>query len=138
MPTVHPPKLVRLSDSGLTIVDPEEDVRGRTAYDADGAELGTIDDLYVDETERKVRLLELGTGGVLGLGKQTALVPVDAVARLDENEVYLDTRREKLASTPAFDPALTLENPAIGSVYTHYGYGPYWDDDYRHPGFPYL
>jgi sporulation protein YlmC with PRC-barrel domain len=138
MSTIHVPRLVRLTDSALTIADPDEDVRGLAVVDRDGEELGTIDDLFVDEPERKVRLLELGTGGILGIGRETSLVPVDAVAGIQEGRVVLDTPASTLAEAPSYDPDLTLENPAIGSLYGHYGFSPYWGADYRQPRFPHF
>jgi hypothetical protein len=132
MSTIEVPTLVRLTGSGLAVADPQEDIRGRTAYDREGRSLGRVDDLYVDEQERKVRLLELGAGA------DRSLVPVDAVAALDDSDVHLDALAEKLAEAPPYEPAPKLGNPTIGSVYGHYGYAPYWGADYRKPQFPYF
>ncbi|MGW3482364.1 PRC-barrel domain-containing protein [Rhodococcus indonesiensis] len=75
-----PPILIDLDDTDLTLVDPGDDIRGRAVYDRDGDEIGTVDGLLVDEQDRTVRLLRIGSGGFLGLGKTDRLVPVDAVA----------------------------------------------------------
>ena len=50
---------------------PEADIRGRTVIDSDGAEVGTVDDLLIDEEEDRVRFLRIGSGGILGMGRRT-------------------------------------------------------------------
>jgi len=37
------------------------------AKDKDGRDLGTIEGLLIDEAERKVRFMEVASGGFLGL-----------------------------------------------------------------------
>ncbi len=51
--------LRRMSDTDYTVADGEPDVRGWTVVDAEGHELGEVDDLIVDTSARKVRFLEL-------------------------------------------------------------------------------
>lgn len=138
MTTIVPPKLLRLAGSGLAVADPEEDIRGSTVLDEEGNEIGIVEELYVDEGERHVRLLELVTSGHSVLGARTSLVPVDAVAGVAGVNVTIDASLETLADAPAHDPVPTLENPEIGSVYGHFGFGPYWGADYRRPRFPHF
>lgn len=128
--------LVRLADTDLTLANPADDVRGRTAVDRGGAEVGEVDDLVIDEEERRVRLLQVGSGGFLGIGKQKVLVPVDAVTAVDD-VVHIDTAREHVASGPVYDPDLVLRRDTVAGLYDHYGMLPYWSADYRTPGFPF-
>ncbi|MCD0443214.1 PRC-barrel domain-containing protein [Glycomyces sp. A-F 0318] len=130
--------LTRLGDTDLTVASEADDVRGRKVVDRGGEEAGTVDGLLIDESERKVRFLEVGSGGFLGLGKRQVLVPVDAVARVDEEHVYLSTDREHLASGPGYDPELAPapERP-YEEVYTHYGLMPHWGAGYMYPGYPF-
>lgn len=95
---------VKLSDSDFEFENPEQDIRGKDVYDADGEQIGSVDDLYIDRQERKVRFLEVGAGGFLGIGEKHLLVPVESVTEVGEDRVILEPgRREKVAGSPPFD-----------------------------------
>ncbi len=128
--------LYKLSDSTLTVADPAEDIRGRRIVDSAGEEVGTVDDLMIDDREGKVRFLLAGSGGFLGLGETKFLIPVDAVARLTGDTVHINQTRRRMAGGPRYDPELT-EQPAWDSVYGYYGYSPYWAPGYAYPPYPY-
>ena len=55
--------LIRLSDTELTVADRADDIRGLDVLDISGEELGEVDDLLIDNAERKVRFLEVASGG---------------------------------------------------------------------------
>jgi CBS domain-containing protein/sporulation protein YlmC with PRC-barrel domain len=129
-------KLVRLSDSHLTLAEHAEDIRGLQVLDISGEELGSVNDLFIDERERKVRFLEISSGGFLGLGATKFLLPVDAITRLSVDVVHINQSRERVAGAPQYDPAL-VEERYVSDVYSHYGYPPYWGPDYRYPPYPY-
>jgi len=129
-------KFVRLSDTNLTLAEQAEDIRGLKALDLAGEELGTVDDLFIDEQERKVRFLEVSSGGFLGLGATKFLLPVDAITRITADVVHISQRRERVAGAPKYDPTLVEERYA-SDVYGHYGYLPYWGPGYDYPPYPY-
>ena len=131
--------LVGLGDTDLTLANEVDDVRGHKVIDRNGDETGEVDGLVIDQAERKVRFLEVGSGGFLGLGKRQVLVPVDAVTRVEDEYVYVNKERGHVASGPVYDPELTPEpqRPYIEDVYGHYGYGPYWGSGYIYPGYPF-
>jgi hypothetical protein len=58
--------LVRLGDSDFLCANPENDVRAKAVYDAQGQRVGGVEDLYIDRKEREVRFLEVGAGGFWG------------------------------------------------------------------------
>jgi sporulation protein YlmC with PRC-barrel domain len=130
------PTLVRLSDTDLA-PEPNEDVRSLPVVDGNGNEVGAVDDLLIDEQEKKVRLLQVGSGGFLGVGGKTRLIPVDAVTGIDE-KVHIDTSREAVAESPEYDPKLVHETEYYKSLYGHYGYPPYWGPGYPPPRFPFF
>ena len=74
--------LVRLGDLDYVLANPEDDLRGKDVYVVDGKVLGSVEDLYIDRQEREVRFLEVGTGGVLGIGEKRFLIPVEAVTQV--------------------------------------------------------
>jgi hypothetical protein len=76
------------------------------AKDKDGRDLGTIEGLLIDEAERKVRFMEVGSGGFLGLGESKSLIPVEAITRMTPDAVYIGHTREHVAGAPRYDPEL--------------------------------
>jgi hypothetical protein len=66
--------LVRLGDSDFVPANPEDDVRGKDVYDAQGQHIGSVENLYIDRKDREGRFLEVGAGGFLGIGAKLFLV----------------------------------------------------------------
>lgn len=130
-------RLVKLSDTDLTVADTSIDVRGRTVIDRAGDEIGEVDDLLIDEVESKVRMLRVASGGFLGIGERTFLIPVEAVTRIDAEHVHIDQTREHVAGSPAYDPDLAYDVDYYGGLYGYYGYTPYWAPGYVYPSYPY-
>ena len=119
------PGLVRLSDSGLALEDLTQDVRGLGVYDNDGDRIGTVDDLYADAQERKVRFLDVSAGCILGLGERHFLIPVEAVSEVREDGVVVvDQKRRKVAESPLFDADVVPQPPYQDELYEYYGYLP--------------
>ncbi len=95
--TAHPTaqfKLVKLSDAEFRFEDPALDIRGLGVFNRDGKQLGDVKDLYIDTEKRKIRFLDVGAGGFLGLGERRFLIPVEAVAEIDDDAVTVDYTRE--------------------------------------------
>ena len=129
-------RLVRLSDTNLTLAESAEDIRDLKVMDISGEEFGTVHDLFIDEQERKVRFLEISSGGFLGLGTTKILMPVETISRITADVVYTNQSRERVAGAPRYDPTL-VEERYVSDVYSHYGYPPYWGPDYHYPPYPY-
>ena len=120
--------LEALSHSGLELADPAMDLRGRDAYDRSGEAIGTVADVFIDPEQRKVRMIEVATGGgLLGLGKKQFLVPVEAIAGGDPRTVYIDKTKDEILAGPEYHATEGDEEEAhYGEVYAHYGKEPYW------------
>lgn len=85
--------LSELRSSGFEIVDGEPDIRGWKARNAQGLEIGEIDELIFDAGTRKVRYLLLDVNGKpLNLISRKVLIPI-GLAELHEenNDVILPT-----------------------------------------------
>jgi sporulation protein YlmC with PRC-barrel domain len=93
------PTLVKLSDSKFRLEDPALDIRGLGVFNPNGKQMGNVEDLYIDPEERKVRFLDVATGGFMGLGEKRFLIPVEAVAKIYDDGVTVDQTREE-ASEP--------------------------------------
>lgn len=126
--------LDRLSRSGLTSADFEnldEDLTGRTVYDRLGEEIGTVQDVLVDPVRLRAAFIWVTWGGLLGIGKQQRLVPLEAIDRVTPEGVYLNRDKELVTNTPSYQDTLEGEDAELhyGSVYDAYGVTPYWTGD---------
>lgn len=133
----EPAMLVKLSETDETVARTDEDIRDYHVKDRNGEDLGTVDDLLIDPDARKVRFLVIASGGFLGMGKDKSFLPVDAITRIDDDEVHIDQTREHVAGAPAYDPDLVYDKTYYGDVYGYYGFGPFWAYGYSYPPYPY-
>lgn len=69
-------KIVWSSDVGEIVVDKDADVRRRTIIDKNGDKLEIVDALLVDDRERKVRFIEVVSGGFPRLDKMRSPTPL--------------------------------------------------------------
>ncbi len=88
--------------------------------------IGHIEDLIIDESDWAVRYLMIDTKNWWP-GKMVLISPnwLRDIAWSD-GKVYVDVTREKVKSSPAFDPSMTIDRKYEESIHTHYGYNPYW------------
>ncbi len=110
-------ELVRLSDSNLRLEEPEQDIRGLDVYARDGDHIGSVEDLYVDTEERKVRFPEVGAGGFLGIGEKRFMIPVEAVADVGKDGVTIEHGREKVTGSPPSTPTWCPPQPITSARY---------------------
>ncbi len=136
MPSDDTATLSALSDSSQTIENPEDDLRGRNVKDKDGHAVGRVDDLLIDDEQGKVRFLRVEHGGLLGFGATQSFVPVDAISRIADKEVFIDHSREHVADAPPYDPELVDKLPFYNSLYGYYGYLPFWNVGFAMRGIP--
>lgn len=125
--------LSTLKEAGETLADAKQDVRGRDVITANGEKMGKVIALMVnnDHQQANVRFLRVEAGDFLGVGHKTWLIPVEAIIRIDTDQVFVDQSREKIAGSPVYDP--TVVSTAGTGIYSYYGYPPYWDFGYRYP-----
>lgn len=130
--------LLSLSENPVTLEDASADVRGFQVYDRDGENIGKVDDLLVDDDERRVRFLNVKSGGFLGFGGDTHVIPIDAITRVEEDEVHIDQSREHVDGSPAFGTDVNLDaRETYEGIYRHYGYTPFWMPGYVYPTDPF-
>ena len=130
--------LVKLTNTSLALADAGQDIRGRKVVDRHQDEIGHVSSLFIDEAERKVRMIEIRAGGLFGIGERHFLVPVDAIAAVDKDEVHITVTREHIAGSPPYNPDL-IEEPTQSNwepYYGYYGLSPYWGNGYMYPSFP--
>jgi len=109
----------------MALEDLTQDVRGLDVHDEDGERIGTVQDLYADAEERKVRFLDVGAGGFMGLGEKRFLVPVEAVGEVrGDGVVVVDQKRRRVADSPPFEADVVPQPPYQDELYEYYGYLP--------------
>jgi sporulation protein YlmC with PRC-barrel domain len=119
------PNLIKLSDSeNLRLREPLKNIRGLDVYDSNGEEIGSVEDLFVDQEAQFPRFLGVGAGGFLGIGKKHFLVPFEEVSRHvgEEERVIVRQDRDKVLGSPDFDPDEMPEVDLQRAVYAYYGY----------------
>jgi sporulation protein YlmC with PRC-barrel domain len=129
-------KLIKLGDTNLTLAQPADDIRGRKVVDKKGELIGHVDDLFIDDTQKRVRMLLIRHGGVFGLGGDKFLMPIDAVTKIDHDLVHIDRQREHLAGVPVYNPEMTPDEHYFTGIYGFWGFGPYWGTGYMYPTYP--
>ena len=130
MTTTMPARdLDRLSRSGLTAADLDnldDDLRGHAAYDRVGEEIGTVEDVLVDTLLLRAPFVVVSWGGLLGLGKQQRLIPMEAVDRVTPDGVYLNTDKEIVTNAPPHQESLSGAEAELHyrEVYNAFGVTP--------------
>ncbi len=107
--------LIRLSDTDFDVPD-DQDIRGRTVIDQNGNEIGKIDDLLMDTQTRRVRFLQVTSGGFLGIGGKMLLIPVEAIGRFDRNYVEIDQSMRGGLSAMRYNPPLINRQSSGGML----------------------
>ncbi len=128
--------LEKISQSNLKLADQKQDIRGMDVLDNTGQKIGRVDDLMIDSDEQKIRFMQLGSGGFLGIGREHFLMPVEAIDYIDHDAVHVTQSGAHVGSSPDYDPDLVLNHEYYGELYGYYGYPPYWDPNYKYPPFP--
>lgn len=107
-------------------------IEGTTVENSKGKDIGEIKDLMIDWESGHVAYAVLSFGGLLGFGEKLFAIPLEAF-RFDvidsEEKIILDIEKERLENAPGFDKEHWPQDPDrtfISSVYSHYGYDPYW------------
>ena len=118
--------LYELGAHGKTVDGSANDVRGRTVKDNGGTVIGKVGGLLLDYKEKKVRILVVEQGGFIGLGHKAVLIPVEAIARVTEDDVWVDQTHERVGSAPPYSPDLIDDWSFHSRIFRHYGYPPYW------------
>lgn len=119
-----PGPLTRLSDTDLAGT-PLDALHDRLVVDRYGEPIGRIKGYYVDH-ERRVRLLDLDSGGFLRVGLKHTLLPPSAVRPLPDRRVQLNATRTDVLNAPPFEPSHTTAElvPEWERYYHHYGLDP--------------
>ncbi len=79
-------------------------LKGNNVRNAQGDNLGKVEDFMLDTSTGEVSYAVLSFGGVMGIGDKLFAVPLQAMqADADQHEFILDESKERLEKAPGFD-----------------------------------
>jgi hypothetical protein len=84
---------------------------GARVRNANGEDLGKIEEILVDTVSGRVAYALIAFGGVMGIGEKLYAVPWDAFTGARDGEVVIDADRERLERSARFDP-IRWQDPA--------------------------
>jgi len=128
-----------LAPTGLTVRSMPEDkaffkaneLIGSSVKNAQGEELGSIEELVINPQDGRVIYAVLSFGGFLGMGDKLFAIPWEALTPMPEGETFkLDVKKEKLAEAPGFNKNNwpDMANRDWGtSVHKFYNQKPSWE-----------
>ncbi|WP_158291074.1 PRC-barrel domain-containing protein [Kribbella antiqua] len=97
------------------------------------AATATTDGLTIDDVERRVRFLEVGSGGFPGLGEKRQLIPVEAITRVEPDAVHVGRERTYNAGAPLYDPAVVTQPQFYEDLHDYWNYPRSWIGRSRYP-----
>jgi sporulation protein YlmC with PRC-barrel domain len=109
-------RLVKLDDFEGELDEPWQDVEGLKVFDKNGDEIGTVEDLYVDQDAQAVHLLK-----VAGEDRHF-LIPVDAVTTASEDGINVEQDETLIMESPEFDSDEVPDVETSRAAYEHFGY----------------
>jgi len=120
----------RKSPEMAPLVVKASDIIGRKVKNAQGEDLGKVEDLAIDSTDGRVNYAVLSFGGFLGMGDKLFAIPFMALHH-QEKECVLDMPKERLEKAPGFDkdhwPNFS-DRKWGAEIYQFYGTKPNWSE----------
>jgi sporulation protein YlmC with PRC-barrel domain len=110
-------------------------LEGDKVVNAQGEDLGTIEEIMIDVQRGRVAYAVMSCGGFLGLGEKLFAIPWSALTLdADRHCFVLEADRERFEKAPGFDkhhwPSMADDAWAT-QVHDFYGVRPYWSETTR-------
>ncbi len=102
---------------------------GHSVQASHGEEIGTVNDLVINFTDKRVVYSVLSEAGDME-GRMLA-VPFSTLSKSGENIFVFNGTREKLLASPAFQWTNTADRNYAEGIYRYYGLQPYWEEEMR-------
>jgi len=103
---------------------------GNKVYNAQGEDIGEIEDIMLDVPSGRIAYAVLSFGGVLGIGEKFFAIPWSALVLDATRECFvLDIDKERLKDAPGFDKSHwpSMADPRwAAEIYGYYNARPYW------------
>ena len=105
-------------------------MNGTNVVNAQGEDLGHIEDIMIDLSTGRILYTVLSFGGLLGIGNKLFAVPFESFTIDQHNENFvLNMDKERLQNAPGFDKndwPSTANTDFQDEVYRFYNVEPYW------------
>ena len=103
---------------------------GDKVSNAQGENLGKIEEIMIDMASGRVAYAVMSFGGIMGMGEKLFAIPWKSLQLDTANKQFLlNVDKERLKNAPGFDknawPRMADERWAT-EVHTYYGADPYW------------
>ncbi len=101
------------------------DISALTLYAVDG-QVGSVQQLYFDDQNWKVRYLIINTGG--WLSERNVLIAPIAVAGIDDAgaSMRINLRKDQIEQAPPIEKAKPISRQYEEAYYEHFRWAPYW------------
>lgn len=108
-----------------------ETLEGNQVVNADGEDLGEIEDIMLDVPNGRIAYAVLSFGGFLGMGDKLFAIPWGALTLDADNKCFvLNVAKERLQNAPGFDqehwPSMA-DMTWAREIHSYYGLRPYWE-----------
>lgn len=103
-----------------------QNVIGTQVLDVAGLSVGHVQAVYLDNTQAKIRFLEVQ-------GLEVRLVPVEVLSSVQAETLCLAIPASRVLTAPSVPPGADL--PAWADLYRHYDLVPHWEDGNIFPGY---
>ncbi len=114
--------LVPLGEQAESPGGGQQDLRGRRVFDKAGEEIGNVRDLLLDGANGQIRYLIVAADYTIDTTLREFVIPVDAIARLEPDRLFLDHLRGRVLSGPLYDPAAPPPPDFWDGLNAYYGY----------------
>jgi len=105
-------------------------LQGDKVINANGEDLGNIEDIMLDVRSGRVAYAVLSFGGVMGIGDKLFAIPWESLTLDADRECFvLDIDKDRLKNAPGFDKDHwpSMADPTWASeIYSYYNQRPYW------------
>jgi sporulation protein YlmC with PRC-barrel domain len=106
-------------------------LEGDAVVNAEGEDLGTIEEIMIDVPHGRIAYAVLSFGGFMGMGDKLFAIPWSALTLDAERKCFvLDTDKDRLEQAPGFDKDHwpSMADPTWASkIHSYYGSRPYWE-----------
>jgi sporulation protein YlmC with PRC-barrel domain len=114
--------LVPLGEQAESPGGGQQDLRARRVFDQSGEEIGNVRDLLLDGANGQIRFLIVAADHTVAATRREFAIPVDAIARLEPDRLFLDHLRERVLGGPLYDPTQPIPPDYWDGLTAYYGY----------------
>jgi sporulation protein YlmC with PRC-barrel domain len=114
--------LVPLGEQAESPGGGQQDLRSRRVFDKAGEEIGNVRDLLLDDANGQIQYLIVAADYTIDTTLHEFAIPVDAIARLEPDRLFLDHLRERVLSGPIFDATSPPPPDYWSGLTAYYGY----------------